>query len=344
VVGSCLCTATMVSSHSEVLPHYYSLSFVSDPPRPCRDTVVDGHAKTSTKDSVKVLGSLHSPDESRPSQVPIVNDVTSNGRTPLAALLRVWRRELWASTYYRKRPLAAAQLLYSRWVLSRANLRPTDPKAFLTGLDIELEDALADFDTWRRTLLRVVELSEQEDDSIGVTAAEGMVLYGLVRALRPEYVIETGIATGVSTSYLSAALIQNDFGNLYSIDLPPADSAGVVHSDGSRSVSREPGWAIPDSIKAAMHNRHEILLEDVRTSLPKLLARLPRVDFFLHDDLHTPDQMYWEYNLVWPRLSVGGALVSDDINFSWLRFCRSIGLGKRGHRNLQRLGVIVKDQ
>jgi hypothetical protein len=35
---------------------------------------------------------------------------------------------------------------------------------------------LADFETWQQTLFRVVELSEQEDQSIGVTAAEGMVV------------------------------------------------------------------------------------------------------------------------------------------------------------------------
>jgi cephalosporin hydroxylase len=212
----------------------------------------------------------------------------------------------------------------------------------LTALGIDPQDALADFETWQQALFRVVELSEQEDQSIGVTAAEGMVLYGLVRALRPEYIIETGIATGESTSFISAALIQNGFGNLYSIDLPPTESTGVVHADGSHSVSRGPGWAVPDMIRTAMQGRHEILLENVRTSLPRLLARLPRVDLFLHDDLHTPDHMYWEYNIVWPRLSVGGALVSDDINFSWLRFCRDIGVGKHGHRNLQRLGVILK--
>jgi hypothetical protein len=274
-----------------------------------------------------------------PSRRP---DIASNGRTASETLLRVWRRELWASSYYRKRPLAAAQLLYARWLLSRANSRLADPETFLTALGVDPEVALLHFETWRPTLLHVVELSEQEDESIGIAAAEGVVLYGLVRALRPEYVVETGIATGVSTSFICAALIQNGSGNLYSIDLPPEESTGVVHSDGSRSASRGPGWAVPDPIKTAMQGRHEILLEDVRTSLPKLLARLPRVDFFLHDDLHTPDQMYWEYSLVWPRLSVGGALVSDDINFSWLRFCRSIGVGKRGHRNLQRLGVVLK--
>jgi Methyltransferase domain len=277
-----------------------------------------------------------------PTGTRMANVAPNNERSASRALRRVWQHEVWASTYYRRRPLAAAQLLYARVILSRANIRPPDPKVFLTALGIDAKEALVDFDSWRTMLLDVVAQSEHVDDSTGISAAEGVVLYGLVRTLRPRNIIETGIATGVSTSFLCAGLIQNGFGNLYSIDLPPEDTAGVVHADGSRSVSQGPGWAIPATIRSAMEGRHEIILEDVRTALPRLLDQLPRVDLFLHDDLHTPDHMYWEYELVWPRLSVGGALVSDDVNFSWLRFCRSVGVGKHGYRNLQRLGVIRK--
>ena len=49
------------------------------------------------------------------------------------------------------------------------------------------------------------------------------LLYGLVRALRPEVVVETGVATGVTSAYLLAALADNDAGELQSIDLPSAD-------------------------------------------------------------------------------------------------------------------------
>jgi hypothetical protein len=258
------------------------------------------------------------------------------------ALLRVLQREVWASTYYRHSPVATAQLLFARWRLSSARPRPADPASFLNALGVDPSDAFRRFESWRSTLLHVVEQSEQQDEGVGIAAAEGLVLFALVRALRPEYVIETGIATGVSTSFICAALIENGTGNLYSIDLPPEMTAGVIHADGSRSPSRGPGWAVPKTITAAMGDRHKIILEDVTTALPTLLARLPRVDIFLHDDLHTPDHMYWEYDLVWPRLSAGGALVSDDINFGWLRFCRSIGVGRQGHVNLQRLGVLVK--
>ena len=110
------------------------------------------------------------------SGTDLANDVTSRGRTASAALLRMWRSELWAGTYYRKWPLAAAQLLYARWLLYRANSRLADPRTFLTALGVKPQDPFADSETGRRTLLRVVGLSEQEDVSIGVTAAKGMVV------------------------------------------------------------------------------------------------------------------------------------------------------------------------
>jgi hypothetical protein len=53
--------------------------------------------------------------------------------------------------------------------------------------------------------------------------------------LRREFVVETGIATGVSTALISAAVIENGAGRLYSIDLPYEDAINQVYSDGSKS-------------------------------------------------------------------------------------------------------------
>jgi Methyltransferase domain len=259
-----------------------------------------------------------------------------------SGLAHTLRRELWASAYYRSRPLAAAQLLYARWRLSRAQPSPADPTRFLDALGIPPDDALQGLGRWRTTLEEVVRLSERVDDAVGVAVSEGVVLYGLVRALRPEHVVETGVATGVSTSFIAAALVENGAGRLYSIDLPPRADTDRRHADGSSSPAQGPGWGIPAEIRSAIRGRHELILEDVRTALPSLLARLPRVDLFLHDDLHTPDHMLWEYRLVWPHLRTGGVLASDDINFGWIRFCRGLRMGRRGDLNLQRLGVLIK--
>lgn len=258
----------------------------------------------------------------------------------VSGLMQTLRRELWGSPYYRSRPLASAQLLYARWRLSQAQPSPAEPARFLEALGIRPDDALRGLERWDATLEGVVRLSEREDDAVGIASTEGTVLYGLVRACRPEYVVETGVATGVSTSFISAALIENGLGRLYSIDLPPGAGIDRPHADGSRSPAKGPGWGIPAEIRSAMQGRHEMILEDVRTALPSLLSRLPRVDLFLHDDLHTPDHMLWEYRLVWPHLPAGGVLASDDVNFAWIRFCR--GLGAAGDLNLQRLGVLIK--
>jgi hypothetical protein len=258
----------------------------------------------------------------------------------VSGLRHTLRRELWGSSYYRSRPLAAAQLLYARWRLSRAQPSPAEPVRFLEALGIRSDDAWEGLERWGATLDRVVRLSEREDDAVGIASTEGKVLYGLVRACRPEYVVETGVATGVSTSFISAALIENGFGRLYSIDLPPGGGVARPHADGSRSPVKGPGWGIPADIRSAIQGRHEMILEDVRTALPSLLSRLPRVDLFLHDDLHTPDHMLWEYRLVWPHLRTGGVLASDDVNFAWIKFCRDLGM--IGDLNLQRLGVLLK--
>jgi Methyltransferase domain len=258
----------------------------------------------------------------------------------MSGLQQTLKRELWRSSYYRLRPSAAAQLLYARWRLSRAQPNPADPSGFLAALGIRPDEALEGLGRWDATLEEVVRLSEREDDAVGIAATEGKVLYGLVRALRPEHVVETGVATGVSTSFISAALIDNGSGRLYSIDLPAGEGVDRPHPDGSRSPAKGPGWGVPAAIRSAMQGRHELLLEDVRVALPALLSRLPHVDLFLHDDLHTPDHMLWEYRLVWPHLPPGGMLASDDVNFAWIRFCRELGI--RGQLNLQRLGVLIK--
>jgi hypothetical protein len=63
---------------------------------------------------------------------------------------------------------------------------------------------------------------------------------------------------------------------------------------------------------------------------------------FFHDDLHTPDHMLWEFELVWPYLRAGGVLVSDDVNFSWIRFCRQQRLSAEAFYNVQRLTAVRK--
>jgi predicted O-methyltransferase YrrM len=154
-----------------------------------------------------------------------------------------------------------------------------------------------------------------------VDPSEGALLYGLVRALRPATVVETGTASGISTTYLLAALRRNGAGRLISIDLPfeagiglevrpiiPGTAIDLLDSS-PVPEGKEPGWAVPDELRA----RWELRLGDARTLLPEALAEVGEVDIFFHDSLHSREHMLFEFETAWPRLATGGVIVADDI-------------------------------
>jgi hypothetical protein len=160
---------------------------------------------------------------------------------------------------------------------------------------------------------------------------EYAILHTLIRIIRPQIVVETGVAAGVSTTAILDALVLNGFGRLYSIDLPPELAVGKTIGDGLRydrafAGQRKSGWLVPERLRRS--GSWELLLGDVRDVLPSLISRLERIDFFVHDDLHTPNHMLWEFNLVWPRLNAGGILASDDVNYGWTDFLLKLGVPK----------------
>lgn len=251
--------------------------------------------------------------------------------------------EVLTAPYYRRSPLEALRYSYAKYKFALG--RVYTPEAFLGKLGISPEIAFSGYARWRPILEHTfTSVRARTGQHGGISLEDGMVLYGIVRALKPEYLIETGVAAGVSNSFLNAALLENGSGTLYSIELPPMQSAAGMHQDGGVFAWPESGvgWAVPPEIRSAIGERNVLILEDVRTALPSVLARLPRVDVFFHDDLHTPDHMLWEYDMIWPKLSSKGLLLSDDSNFGWIRFCRERGMKEECYMNLQRLTAIRK--
>jgi hypothetical protein len=127
--------------------------------------------------------------------------------------------------------------------------------------------------------------------------------YAAVRAFAPDCVVETGVANGVSSSYLLLALQKNRHGSLHSIGL--ADPAFLP-------TGKDPGWLVPRWLRAPW----QVCLGDTREILPSLLARLGSIGIFIHDSLHTYDHMMWEFETAYPYLSSGGLLVSDDASWN----------------------------
>jgi predicted O-methyltransferase YrrM len=123
--------------------------------------------------------------------------------------------------------------------------------------------------------------------------------YACVRWLRPAVVVETGVAHGVTTAYILAALDLNGHGTLHSVDLPPHEDGAA---DGVAAV-------VPEELRT----RWQLHRGMAQRVLPTLLQELERVDLFVHDSLHTYRNMRMEFTSVWSRLPRSGIILADDI-------------------------------
>ena len=176
-------------------------------------------------------------------------------------------------------------------------------------------------------------------------------LYFLVRIIKPEIIVETGVHRGVSSLFMLQAMHENNKGILYSIDLPQAEyehERGVNPRDTTKSVL--PTEKIGVCITKNLRKRWNLILGDSRKELPKLLEDLSTIDIFLHDSKHTRDHMRWEYETAWPHIKNSGLLVSDDTNWSRGTFeefaknnnSQNIQLRRDG-RSEELFGIILKN-
>lgn len=151
-------------------------------------------------------------------------------------------------------------------------------------------------------------------------------VYCLVRALRPQVFVETGVLHGMTSAFVLEALRVNGSGRLISIDLPSYAESGPANVDGYTGVlppGRRPGWLVPE----ALRGRWELLIGPSLEVLPAVLGREGTIDVFLHDSDHTHETMSGEFALAWPALAAGGALIADDStdNTAFAELCERVG-------------------
>ena len=123
------------------------------------------------------------------------------------------------------------------------------------------------------------------------------LLYVLVKSKKPQLLVETGVANGVSTSAIMSALDEdNSSGSLNSFDVLPETKEAYLGKG---------KW-----------NFH--LLDKKRThkQLSVAVGNSPLVDIWLHDSNHGYRWQKFEYLLALSRLKEGGILISDDIDAS----------------------------
>lgn len=129
-------------------------------------------------------------------------------------------------------------------------------------------------------------------------AALVRAIWCLARHLHPLHVVETGVAHGFTSRFILDALARNGAGDLSSIDRPPLNP----------QMRSRIGIAVED------RSRWTLVAGTSRRRLPPLLAHLGCIGLFVHDSLHTAENLSFELGCAWQHLDPGGALVIDDID------------------------------
>ena len=128
----------------------------------------------------------------------------------------------------------------------------------------------------------------------------GLFLYILCKIIKPEKIVETGVAYGLSSMYILQALFENKKGTLYSIDsvFTPWQSKEMI------------GSAIPSHLR----QNWKLVFGSSSKKLKETLSTLDSLNIFFHDSLHTNKNMTFEFETVWPFVTKNGFLISDDIS------------------------------
>jgi predicted O-methyltransferase YrrM len=118
--------------------------------------------------------------------------------------------------------------------------------------------------------------------------------YAIIRARKPQHIVETGVDKGLGTVVIAAALLRNATeghpGRVTSIDINP--EAGYL--------ARTQPWA----------SVVDLMISDSQQAIGELDRP---VDIFLHDSDHAPDRERAEFEKVEHKLAPGALLLTDNV-------------------------------
>lgn len=133
----------------------------------------------------------------------------------------------------------------------------------------------------------------------------GKWMYMVLRATKPEILVETGVSHGYSSWLILNAIKKNGKGKLYSIDLAGNDT----NSDYNLSQEK-----IGHVVSEELRINWELIIGDVAQKLPELLGKLQQIDLFFHDSDHSYKNMQFEFKTANQFLKKNGIILSDDIH------------------------------
>lgn len=144
------------------------------------------------------------------------------------------------------------------------------------------------------------------------------LLYLVVRALRPQRVVETGVGPGYSTAWILAGLEANGTGELLS--LGPGSHVGRAAGVGPISV----GSFVPPSLR----RRWTLVLGHAEDRFTALLSPDHGTDLVFVDRGPDVERSRFELHHAWQALGPNGLLLAHHAgtNPAWVDLCRAQGL------------------
>jgi predicted O-methyltransferase YrrM len=200
-------------------------------------------------------------------------------------------------TYTREECRRRIQALDPRGSRSNPESNPDTDERMIrlaTALGVEKATAPEYLDQARRVRLAEVEPSDGPDLASPMCHEDRYATYLVTRIAAPRLAIETGIAHGISSAHILAAMQAGDVGRLISIEI---DSDPRI------------GQYVPESLRHRWTRCTGSSLE----VLPQLLESHHPIDLFLHDSDHNYHHVWRELNIVWPYLRSGGIVCAHDI-------------------------------
>jgi predicted O-methyltransferase YrrM len=235
---------------------------------------------------------------------------------PKGGLGQLFTRAALRSAVHEPRWFLTNVLQAPRWYLDQR--KAVSPERFRAHFASEAEAAAATLgvseEEYRAVIASLWKPERDPDEPLSVWTGRNELLNlvgALVTLMRPNVVVETGVALGFSTATILTAMRSNGHGHLYSIDLPHVQYGH----------ERETGGAVPAEIR----DRWTLRLGPSQKLLPRLLGEVAPIDLFIHDANHAYSAQLREYRCAWPYLRPGGVLVSDDVgNPAFVEFAAEV--------------------
>lgn len=172
-----------------------------------------------------------------------------------------------------------------------------------------LEDYLAQIDSslWtetQSTCEKIKTNAQKKLDKLGLDLGGGgnyLLLYFLSRHLKPEIVVETGVAAGWSSQAILTALSKNEKGTLYSSDFPY-----FRYENPEKYV----GYIVDENLK----KNWNLYIDGDENNLPKIIKSLSqKIGLFHYDSDKSITGRNFAYQIIQPILDNNAIVIFDDI-------------------------------